>query len=190
MFLRNTATILFLMLWCGANASGQYAQTSLPEQVQGNAEDHRINNGHTAIEPKKLPDNIQRPSLLSVNKQKDGDENTKSSNTNANNWFDWFEALGPKTWSNWILVFVGGLYTVFACSQWVAIRRQAKFARRTLRAIKRQENIADKSAIAALKSAQVAELALKSDRPYLLVEKADLDGVVDPRLEGMRSIAD
>lgn len=48
----------------------------------------------------------------------------------------------PSVVVNIALVVVGLLYAGFACSQWIAIKRQAKFARRTLRAIRRQANIA------------------------------------------------
>jgi hypothetical protein len=32
---------------------------------------------------------------------------TETRKDNARNWFDWFEAAGPKTWSNWALVILG-----------------------------------------------------------------------------------
>ena len=64
--------------------------------------------------------------------------------------------------SQYLLFVTGVIYAVVAYRQ--------------LRAISRQASIAEKSAEAAQKS---AEVALKADRPYLLMEKAELAGAIE-----------
>lgn len=86
----------------------------------------------------------------------------------------WFN---PNTAPNWFIGIITFVYVGVAIGQLAAISKQAKFARRTLRAIRRQVNVGHIAAKAAKKSAEVAELALKSDRPYLLLEKAEFTGV-------------
>lgn len=86
----------------------------------------------------------------------------------------WFN---PTTIPNWAIVLVTLIYVCVSIGQFVAIRRQAKFARRTLRAINRQADIAvegvvetRKAAEAAKKSANVAEASLTVvERAWLAV---------------------
>ncbi len=100
--------------------------------------------------------------------------------------------LGPSTLPNWVIALITLSYVGVSIGQLIALRRQAKFARRTLRAIRRQAEVAANTlgaierqaeiaakgvevnrmaANAAQKSAEVARLALTAERPCVLVEE-------------------
>ena len=81
------------------------------------------------------------------------------------------EWLGPSTLPNWVIALVTLAYVGVSIGQLVAIRRQAKFARRTLRAIRRQEIIANDDLLETRKTADAAasnaDTLIRQNSPYL-----------------------
>jgi len=94
-------------------------------------------------------DQTPSPSLFTQLKQSGSEKN----------WLDWYAAFGPSTWANWAVAFlamvagVAGFYNL-----WL---------------IRRQVDLGNKSASAAIKSAEVAEMALHINRPFVLVMGID-----------------
>lgn len=75
----------------------------------------------------------------------------------------WYDFLWQSNMPNWIAI-VG--WTIAAFIAWC-----------TLKGMKEQSEATKAAANASIKSAEVAELALKTDRPYLLIEKTEMFGV-------------
>jgi hypothetical protein len=71
-------------------------------------------------------------------------------NLETRNWFDWYVAFGPTTWSQWALA---GLATVAAIAAW-----------RTFNAVQKQLKLADD----ALKISERAWVSVKFDKIYAL----------------------
>jgi hypothetical protein len=86
------------------------------------------------------------------------------------NWFDWYAAFGPSTWSNWILAAFAIVATVIGL--------------RTLRKIRDQTKAAIVAADTSQRSAKAAEKSVDTqrqamltvERPHLLFENPKLFG--------------
>jgi len=78
---------------------------------------------------------------------------------------------------DWLTAFTGVLALV-AFLQLLTLIAQSLASWRTYKATRSNAKATFRSALAAMRSARVAKLAIQADRPYLLVEKATLTGVV------------
>jgi hypothetical protein len=140
----TVASALFLVaLTFSLQAAPQCQETPQPQEHQNSTQ---IGPGPSAVLTAAPSAQVSQPAAH---------QQTQNANGNLNHdWFDWYAAFGPPTWSNWILA----AFAVVA----------AVIGLRTLSRISDQTRAAVKSADAAKLS---ADIAAKSDRPVLVVEK-------------------
>ena len=152
------AALSLIALILSLQPTAQCQETSQPQEHQ------------TAAQTNPSSSAVLTPALSPQIGQPTAGQQTGNANANLNqNCFDWYAAFGPATWSNWALVIAA---VVAAC---VALR--------TLGAIGVSNLTAIRIARATKHAADAAQLAATAERPYLLIEKANLDGVVSKKGE-------
>ncbi len=142
------------------------------EMHKSKAEEHSSTGTQKAQDTEKSPPATKPPIVVvAVPSDKTQTKTTEEQQSTIQKWFN------PSTLPNWAIVLVTIAYVIVAIGQLTAIRRQAKFARRSLRAINRQAGIAAEgvavnriAAEAAKTTATIADQSLKSlERAYLAI---------------------
>jgi len=152
--LRNViAPLLLVVLILSLQPAAQCQETSHPNKHQYSTQ---ISPSPSAVFTSAPSTQVGQPTT-----------SQQTGNTNANlnhDCFDWYAAFGPATWSNWALVIAAAVAAVVALKTLGAIGVSNLTAIRIARATKH--------------AADAAKMAATAERPYLLIEKANLDGVV------------
>ncbi len=161
---RNTNMFLLLVVILIGFPSGvNAAELPSAQPNQGaSANDESKQGDHQAAKPK--PANAQQGPTQTANPS-----NYQIENYNYNPKYGW-------DWSGIIQALATIGLVLFAGWQMVFVKRATKATEEAANAARNNAIVAKISAEATQKNAEAAELALKSDRPYLLVETAKLEG--------------
>lgn len=125
--------IVLAMALSGTDSIAEQGDTKFPDQKNRDTEKRgNQQKGKAEKQQDKTSEIPAAPAIGDAHAKKNPDKTAEHAGTKLNEWFNWFEAFGPKTWSNWVLVLVGFGAACIAVRSLGAIRQQADTAVRTL----------------------------------------------------------